>query len=122
MEVYDDFNKIEISTDAALPAELLAIKQTDLVDPTIPIIWTQEHNLEQSLSEFIEMDKPIGAVYYLPPEEATKVFGDEGSKGFYALMGYERPISHPEKQRELLEFEVNNFCLLYTSPSPRDRG
>ena len=37
------------------------------------------------------------------------MFGDEGSKGFYALMGYERPISHPQKQRELLEFEMDNY-------------
>ena len=109
MEVYDDFKKVEIITDAALPAELLAIKDKDLDDPSMPIISTQEHNLEQSLSEFIDMDKPIAAVYYLPPEEATIVFGDQGSKGFYALMGYERPLSHPEKQRELREFELENF-------------
>ena len=109
LDVYDDFEKVQVSVGTILPKELLSIKDIDLDDPSLPVIWTQEGILSQSINEFVDVSKPIDAIYYLPPSEAVKIFGEKGSKGFYALMGYERPLSHPQKQRELLEFEMDNF-------------
>ena len=36
-----------------------------------------------------------------PEKRLIKIFGDRGNKGFYALMGYERPLTHPIKQKEM---------------------
>ena len=109
LDLYDDFDKVQITVDEKLPKELLSIKDIDLDDSSMPVIWSQEYILSQSINEFVDVNKPIGAIYYLPPSEATKIFGNKGSKGFYALMGYDRPITHPQKQKELLDFEVDNF-------------
>ena len=109
LKVYDDFQKISITSDQDLPKELVALKDIDLDDPSMPVIWTRERTLSRPITYFVDLEKPVKAVYYLPPSEATKIFGDKGTNGFYALMGYEQPLSHPEKQRELLEFELDNF-------------
>ena len=109
LDVYDDFQNVQINTEGSLPTELMALKDVDLDDPSMPIIWTREWITSQPITKFVDLDEPIKAIYYLPPAEAIKVFGDKGSKGFYALMGYEWPLTHPQKQRELLEFEMDNF-------------
>ncbi len=109
LDVYDDFQNVQINTEGSLPTELMALKDVDLDDPSMPIIWTREWITSQPITEFVDLDEPIKAIYYLPPAEAIKVFGDKGSKGFYALMGYEWPLTHPQKQRELLDFEMDNF-------------
>ena len=50
-------------------------------------------------------------------------WGYEGSKKFIGGNPVERIIQSPRDIREILAVDLiacNNYCLLYTSPSPRD--
>ncbi len=102
-------SELQIKSGTKLPSSLMSQLDKELESPDMPIIWSQEWIVSLSISDFINTDQPIGAVYSLPSDKAQKIFGDRGQRGFYALMGYDRPRSHPMKQKEMMNFELENF-------------
>ena len=109
LDIDIDLDQFTIRHNSLLNDELKDLSKTPLIELSNLNIWTDDWDQNLSLNEMMDINKPIDVVYYLPPSEATKIFGNSGSKGFYTIMGYERPISHPEKQREMLDFEMDNF-------------
>ena len=67
-----------------------------------------------------ELEKCMAGEWY---DCHDPVFLEFKSKTHRLLMKYNSlPYDHKEEKRQVLKEMLGSICLLYTSPSPRDRG
>ena len=89
-----------------------------------------QKELRFALDEF--KNKPTNTIYFIPvllePMDMTDLYVDSiALSTYHASKAFEeediqRLIQHLQKEAKIVASVQQNICLLYTSPSPRDRG
>jgi TonB family protein len=75
----------------------------------VPIIWNEAFSKSEEIGISMDLDKPFQSMIHLSPSDAMKVFGADGEKGFYSIMGYQLPFNNIQKQNQLLQKDAANF-------------
>ena len=111
----------EIGLDETLASKFLnfllneSVKVQSSESNTHLAIFLKAKELEQQGKKIIHLE--VGEPDFSPPINVKKSLSEVYDKGFGK---YGPAKGLPEFRRKLAVFANNNFCLLYTSPSPRD--
>ena len=92
---------------------------SNFVSSTDPgTMWIGEM-IKEGEGRYQEWQKKVQSLSYIFKEETSNLFADDNFGAMFAV----DPPRHPTILKEYLGGKVSlETCLLYTSPSPRDRG